>query len=65
MPGRTGVFVEDLLAICAARLKSYQTGELPDRNNEDAITHIAAALGALEARTAERLRRGVEGSMKP
>jgi hypothetical protein len=62
--GVNGVWAEDLLDICVARLRSYQAGPLPHPTNDEAIFHILAAKGALAKRTADRIGRKVEGSME-
>jgi hypothetical protein len=56
-----GVFVEDLLVIVRDRLRQYQAGPFPDKNNERALEGIAIALGALNDRTRDRIAREVEG----
>jgi hypothetical protein len=60
--GVNGIFVEDLLCICLDRLKGYQTGKFPSPDNDEAIRCLEQALEALDRRTRERERRGVEGT---
>lgn len=59
--GVNGVTNEALLAILIDRLDHLQ-GKFPCNENEVALSHINKALDALEARTADRLSRGVEGT---
>lgn len=59
--GINGVTQEVLLAIVADRLRSFQTGPFPSKQNAVALTHIETALLWLQQRTIERTRRGVEG----
>ena len=57
-----GAFVEDIIAAARDRLEFYQSSKFACEANETAIEHLAAALGVLNARTAERERRAVEGT---
>lgn len=59
--GINGVTVENLLEICADRLRSFQAGKFPCEANMAAIKDIEDAMRHLYARTAEREARGVEG----
>lgn len=59
--GINGVTVENLLEICADRLRSFQAGPFACEANEIAISHIQFALASLYERTAERKARGAEG----
>ncbi|MDR3152912.1 MAG: hypothetical protein LBW85_01235 [Deltaproteobacteria bacterium] len=61
--GVNGCFVEDVLAVAIHRLQALDRG-LPSHYNEVAVRHLFAAQGALNARTAERLERGVAGTSK-
>ena len=57
-----GAFVETIIAAAIARLKFYQESKFMSAYNEAAIEHLTDALDALEARTADREARGVEGT---
>lgn len=46
-----GVIMEDLLAICIDRLKSFQEGPFACDENQNAINHLEQAKAALDART--------------
>lgn len=59
--GVNGVQLEDLLAICVHRLEGFQDGQFACEPNQVALDHIKVAIAALDARTAERKVRGVEG----
>jgi len=59
--GLNGVTNEVLLAIVHDRLKGFQAGDFPCRENADAIAAIEVALGCLHERTSKRLAAGVEG----
>jgi hypothetical protein len=58
----SGAFVETVLAAALQRIQYYQEGEFACRENALAITKIEEALHWLAARTADRERRGVEGT---
>lgn len=60
-PERNGAFVEEVLLACRTRLEFYQRSKFASEYNERAIASIDAALADLDARTQERLDRGVEG----
>jgi len=60
--GINGCHQEDLLAIVLHRLQSFQSGEFACRENALAITKIEEAMHWLNARTADRQKRGVEGT---
>ena len=62
--GINGITQEILLAIVIDRLKSFQDGPFPSRENEKALTHCEEALHWLQQRTLDRMRRGVEGQTK-
>ena len=62
--GINGITQEILLAIVIDRLKSFQSGPFPSRENEKALTHCEEALHWLQQRTLDRIRRGVEGQTK-
>lgn len=57
-----GADVESVLGAALDRLAFYQAGEFKCDENEAAITALRDALDALNARTADRQRRGVEGT---
>lgn len=59
--GVNGITQEVLLAIVADRLRSFNTGPFPSRENALALTHVETALLWLQKRTLDRVRRGVEG----
>jgi hypothetical protein len=59
--GVNGLTHEALLAILIDRLRSFQKGPFPSRENAIALTHLEEALMWLHQRTRDRLRRGVEG----
>lgn len=60
--GVNGCHNEDLLAIVIDRLEHFQTTPYNCRENALAITKIQEALHWLEARTKDRVERGVEGT---
>lgn len=62
--GVNGVSIEDLLDICAHRLLCFQTGPFACRENESSLQLIQLASTQLHNRTADRKRRGVEGTMQ-
>ena len=57
-----GAFVEDVIAAAKQRLEHYQESKFRCRENALAITKLEEALHWLEARTADREARGVEGT---
>lgn len=59
--GANGITHEVLLAILAHRLRGFQSGPFAHERNAKALAHIEAAMAELNARTAERIERGVEG----
>lgn len=59
--GVNGVTEAALLAVVMDRLRSHQAGPWPCRENALAITKIEEALMWIGARTADRVKRGVEG----
>lgn len=63
--GVNGVHNEDLLAIVIHRLQCFSVGPFPSRENSLALTKCQEALMWLEARTANRKARGVEGKTMP
>lgn len=62
--GVNGVTNEILLAIVADRLRAFQEGPFSCKANACALTHIEEAMHWLHQRTLERIRRGVEGTLK-
>ena len=58
-----GTTNEEVLAVLIDRL-NYLNSKFPCRENSIAITHIETALLWLNKRTADRLKRGVEGLHK-
>jgi len=62
--GVTGCQNEDLLAIVIDRLKCFQAGPHACEENAKALKKVEEGLGWLRYRTAERVRRGVEGTDK-
>lgn len=63
--GVNGCQQEDLLAIVIHRLQAFQSGEFRCRENDLALTKLEEAMHWLNARTSERQKRGVEGTLKP
>jgi hypothetical protein len=60
--GVNGVTQEALLTIVIDRLRSFQNGPYGCKANADALEHCCEALYHLQARTRERIARGVEGT---
>jgi hypothetical protein len=60
--GVNGITHEALLAILADRLRGFQGGAYANQYNAAALVHIEAAQAALQARTRDRIERGVEGT---
>jgi len=63
--GVNGITHEALLAIVIDRLRCFQAGPFPCRENQEALLSCCNALGWLKRRTHDRLVRGVEGETKP
>lgn len=57
-----GAFVEGVIEAAVGRLEYYQDSKFACRENALAITKLQEALHWLEARTASREARGVEGT---
>jgi len=57
-----GAFVETVLAAALQRIQHYNDTQFRCRENSLAITHIEEAMHWLQARTADRERRSVEGT---
>lgn len=62
--GRNGITDEVLLAIVLDRLRGFQAGPFSCRENALAITNIEQGLHWMNARTKDRMSRGVEGVSK-
>ncbi len=59
-----GAFVETVISAVIQRLEFYQESEFKCETNQNAISHLNNALSHLEARTADREEREVEGLHK-
>lgn len=59
--GINGITNESLLAIVANRIRALNSGQFSCRENSIALTKVEEALLWLEARTKDRINRGVEG----
>jgi hypothetical protein len=57
-----GCFVETVISAAIGRLEFYQSSQFRCPENQLALDHLHRALGALEARTATREAKGVEGT---
>ena len=57
-----GAFVENVIRAVIGRLEFYQSSRFACQYNADAIHHLNAALERLQARTADRVARKVEGT---
>lgn len=60
--GPNGAFVEDVISAAIDRLSYFQSSKFQCSENLVAVTHLTAALRALQERTAAREQRGVEGT---
>lgn len=60
--GVNGVMDENLLAIVIDRLRGFQAGKYATGYNKVALDHLEDALQTLKNRTADRIRRNVEGT---
>ena len=60
-----GVTEMDLLEIVRDRLKDFQNGAFRCHENVVALSHVSAALHNLNARTQDRVKRGVLGANAP
>jgi hypothetical protein len=60
--GVNGITHEVLLAILMDRLEGFQSGPFRSDYNENALYHLMQAQTILQARTKERMARGVEGT---
>ena len=61
--GQNGIHNEDLMTVVIHRLKNFQSGPYSCRENAIALTKMEEALHWLNARTIDREREGVEGTM--
>lgn len=59
-----GCFVETVIRAAVDRLEYYQSSRFASDYNARAILHLEAALAECAARTADREKRGVEGTHK-
>lgn len=59
-----GAFVEGVISAAIQRLECYQNSKFKCDHNAVALVHLYSALEALEARTASREKRNVEGTHK-
>lgn len=62
--GVNGCQIEDVINLLVERLKGFQKGGFPCRENALAITKLEEARMWLEERTRKRKEQGVEGRMK-
>jgi len=60
-----GITNEALLAVVIDRLESFQSGSFKCEENDRALRAIQKGLRCLHERTRERIRRNVEGFLKP
>ncbi|MCX4026965.1 hypothetical protein H0A36_30420 [Endozoicomonas sp. SM1973] len=59
---RNGAFVEDIISAAKDRLEFYQESKFCCDYNAEAIKHLESAINVLNSRTANREKRGVEGT---
>src|ERR1035437_8499694 len=57
---KNGTTIEEVLRVASERLEALH-GRFPSDYNVNARKHIEAAIGELNARTQDRINRGVEG----
>jgi len=57
-----GCYQEDLLAIVIHHLQGFQSGDYACEENAVALNKLEEAMHALNARTSQRQKRGVEGA---
>lgn len=62
--GVNGVTPEDLGKVLVALFEGYQSGQFACEHNARALGHLNGFLGAIRARTAERMERQVEGTFE-
>lgn len=60
----SGAFVEGVIQAAIGRLEFYQQGRFACPENKLALDHLNEALKALNARTQDRIARGVEGTLE-
>lgn len=63
--GVNGATPYDVIRAAYDRLAFFQAGPVPCRENQEAMTCLLEAMAALDARTADRFRRGVIGQPRP
>ena len=63
--GVNGAQIDEVLAACVEKLRALNQPPYDTRETSLAITHIEEAIHWLEARTRDRIRRGVEGTSIP
>ena len=59
-----GAFVEDIVKAAIDRLEYYQASPFKSEYNEQALVHLREAVARLNARTADRENRKVEGILE-
>ena len=59
---RNGAFVEEVVEAVLDRMRFYQNSKFACRENALVITKLEEAIHWMNHRTAERMRRGVEGT---
>lgn len=59
---QSGMFTESIIEVAKRYLESVNKGELANRDTAMAITKLDEALLWLNKRTADRVKRGVEGT---
>ena len=59
---QSGAFVEHLIEAVIDRIEFYQSSKFQSDFNVDTLAHLRAALESQQARTRDRIRRGVEGT---
>lgn len=57
-----GAFVEDVIQAVIDRIEYYQSSKFNSAFNAQALDHLRCAVDALQARTAQREERKVEGT---
>ena len=62
---QTGAMIEDILSALIARTEWLNYNKFRCRENSLAITKMEEAMHWLNARTEDRIRRGVEGTHQP
>lgn len=60
-----GAFVEGIIQAAISRMEFFQDSKFNSGFNAQALEHLKLAMAALDARTAERTERGVEGTHTP